>query len=556
MRMAFGAAAMLLACCGGALGQVVISEVSVNPPAGLTDEEFAYIELYGCPNLDLTGYMVAVVKGGRDPDGDDVIGQPGFVDTNRDIPEVDEAFALDGWSLDENGYFVIAFTDFPNNLTTQNPLRPNPAFTGPLVGENPLNKRFLNGATAFALHIVSGDEVGQIATAGSTNILLIRRRPNDTRVSPLNQRPDYLAGHAWEKDTLVDVNFDSEIDRGGETSVPQIPGQPAGNPNLEPYQLVDELAWSDDGGKEYMRDSDNEISDTPAFNPDSATRIRYYLDNPMLGFRTVDDPMAMGGFRIEPTRTADEAFVYGEVDAGPIPNPVSGGTITGQVYTSDLEAAPGDMNRPLTKAPTDQTALGYDGSCDPEPDDGDLPLPPTCTPTPSGMFLIDDIDAGGLPMTPGFENSGAGITQFQFIPGDLDFDMDVDADDLTIAQNLLGATLDDQVVGTFGMEWRWQGPAFQQVLALLKLVDDGEAVTQADIDVIADQVEPVNVCVFDFNNDGSIDGADFGAFGAAFGSMAGDMNYAAQADSNNDGVVDGADFGSFGAEFGRTDCLQ
>ena len=67
---------------------------------------------------------------------------------------------------------------------------------------------------------------------------------------------------------------------------------------------------------------------------------------------------------------------------------------------------------------------------------------------------------------------------------------------------------------------------------------------------------PVNDCQFDFDNNGSVDGADFGTFGAAFGSMMGDANYNPQADSNNDGVVDGADFGALGAEFGRTDCLM
>ncbi len=64
-----------------------------------------------------------------------------------------------------------------------------------------------------------------------------------------------------------------------------------------------------------------------------------------------------------------------------------------------------------------------------------------------------------------------------------------------------------------------------------------------------------NICRFDFNNDGAVDGADFGDFGAAFGSATGDADYSEQADSNSDGVVDGADFGDFGAEFGRADCL-
>ena len=54
----------------------------------------------------------------------------------------------------------------------------------------------------------------------------------------------------------------------------------------------------------------------------------------------------------------------------------------------------------------------------------------------------------------------------------------------------------------------------------------------------------------DFNNDGQIDGADFGVFGAAFGAMTGDPAYLAAADFNGDGRIDGADFGTFGAAFG------
>ncbi len=67
---------------------------------------------------------------------------------------------------------------------------------------------------------------------------------------------------------------------------------------------------------------------------------------------------------------------------------------------------------------------------------------------------------------------------------------------------------------------------------------------------------PTNTCAADFNDDGVVDGADFGAFGAAFGSSTGDASYDEAADFNDDGVIDGADFGAFGAQFGRSDCLE
>ncbi|MEM1424763.1 MAG: hypothetical protein AAGH64_12275 [Planctomycetota bacterium] len=65
-----------------------------------------------------------------------------------------------------------------------------------------------------------------------------------------------------------------------------------------------------------------------------------------------------------------------------------------------------------------------------------------------------------------------------------------------------------------------------------------------------------NACVGDFDNDGDVDLGDFGVFGAAFGSVSGDMNYDPAADFDKDGDVDLGDFGVFGAEFGRTDCLD
>jgi subtilisin-like proprotein convertase family protein len=68
--------------------------------------------------------------------------------------------------------------------------------------------------------------------------------------------------------------------------------------------------------------------------------------------------------------------------------------------------------------------------------------------------------------------------------------------------------------------------------------------------------ELINICAFDFDNSGAVDGADFGIFGAAFGSSSDDPNYLPAADANGDGVIDGADFGAFGAEFGRADCLE
>ncbi|GAB4546867.1 MAG: hypothetical protein Tsb0013_06110 [Phycisphaerales bacterium] len=65
-----------------------------------------------------------------------------------------------------------------------------------------------------------------------------------------------------------------------------------------------------------------------------------------------------------------------------------------------------------------------------------------------------------------------------------------------------------------------------------------------------------NQCQADFDNDGDVDLGDFGIFGSAFGSVAGDANYDSSADFDTDGDVDLGDFGIFGLQFGRTDCLS
>jgi hypothetical protein len=52
----------------------------------------------------------------------------------------------------------------------------------------------------------------------------------------------------------------------------------------------------------------------------------------------------------------------------------------------------------------------------------------------------------------------------------------------------------------------------------------------------------------DSNNDGTIDGTDFGDFGAVFARTIANLPF----DQNNDGTVDGTDFAEFGARFART----
>ena len=61
--------------------------------------------------------------------------------------------------------------------------------------------------------------------------------------------------------------------------------------------------------------------------------------------------------------------------------------------------------------------------------------------------------------------------------------------------------------------------------------------------------QPILERTADFDGDGTVDGTDFGIYGAATGSTVGDAAYNWMCDFNNDGQIDGADFGDFGAQF-------
>jgi hypothetical protein len=438
-RFKIGAVCALLACAGSASAQLVFNEIAEDPFG--EDDSNEFIELYGCPNMPLDGYIIALVKGGADFDGDDQL------DTAGAAPEIDECVALDGYSTDANGFFVITFDQPLNFADFPYPLDPNPGFMGLVDSFN--DRKWLNAGAAYTMHINNPDNpdpLGNLESGNSSTYLLIRRRPFDTRVSALGVNPvEFQAGHRWAKDYDVDVNFDGKIDFGDEmTAFPQTRGAVS---NLKPFQIVDQVAFSNAGGKEYVNDSQDEISDTPSFNPDNMSRVEYYLENPMRGDRTRD---TMTGFDILTTRSADEAWIYGESISGSVDNPFAPGTYTGQLYDTSLGVVPSEANRPQSKSPTDQNATGFDGTCDPEPDNGGLPAPNNGCVATGGPFLFTDIDVTGMTVTPGTFNdhpTNPSIEQFRWTDADLDFDGDVDADDLTIANTFLGATLDDQEMG-------------------------------------------------------------------------------------------------------------
>ena len=486
------ALAGLSVCAGASQAQVVINEVYENPPGDAqgNDDVLEFIELYGEPGMDLTGYAIGLFKGGSD----------GEFNEPNDIPDVyaelDEAFSLDGLSLGPNGFLVLY-----NGTDSQSLI---PLFTPAQT----------TGVSFFDAHIQNPNDVnGNLQNDYSSSYLLIRKRPHHSVVDGVSV---YEQGYAMWKDENPDVDFDGKLDFGVEVPLTRDLGIPAAPPpsRLDPMQIIDEIAWSNAGGKEYVRTSEHELSDTPGFNPDAATRIRYFGANPMLGLRINSDGETV------PTRTADESWIYGEVTGASID------------FTYDAAAY---------GAPTDQ---GGDG------------------------FMDISIDNAGdvFKITPGDYNdhAGTGIAQFRFVVGDLDFDGDADADDLALFDaQLLGADFDateDYIDPDTGMPiadpdnpgTNFQSYIFQNRLANAYLAarsldpsDGQDAPSMADRDVLAALVGPVMCNDADFAAPlGELNFFDVSAFLSAFNAAD------SAADLNSDGMFNFFDVSLFLSAYG------
>lgn len=524
IRHAFGLALVAgLSSVAGA--QVVINELFENPPGSSTvDDAWEFIELYGRPGMSLNGYAIALLKGGADEDGNNIPGPlPAGWDAGDHVPEIDEAFFLDGLTLGANGLLVLH-----NNTSggTSN----IPALSDPQTTVARWKLRHIPNPNDPA--------AGRLRNDGSSTYVLVRRRPGHS-LSGTGQSV-YAPVYRWWKDEDPDVNFDSVVDYGTETIVPAVPAE-AINPArmLEPYQMVDEIAWSNAGGKEYGRSSEQEISDTPGFNPDAVSRVAFYAVNPGAGTRFADGAPV-------PTRMADEEMIYGDV-------PFLAGA-TALFYNSSDNPVNSTAFAPAgftqAKGPTDPAGPTYDGSCD--PDAG------ACSPAP-GPYRFRDINTRGYRLTPGRFNdvnstsiTGSNIVQFRFTPGDANFDGVVDLADLRLVCDArmtnagLGAGLDDTTptLGADGVTivdaYDFQGRALQSLLVMTGLSqDDGpggvnsDRVTTSDVNALRVQlgfgVAP------DQNGDGLVNSADLAAL---LGSWNSDSPVA---DVNCDGFVNSAD---------------
>jgi len=457
LRGLLSGAAALAVHAGAASAQVVINEVFENPP-GSTDTAWEYIELYGVPGTDLTGYAVACLKGGVDEDGDGIPGPIPIdldVDAGDEYAEIDEAYQLDGIVIPANGFVVI----YRGGGVLVN------------MNNNPAAAQTVKVSTT-SRHIPSTDTPGQLANDISSTYVLVRRRPLHSTSGGASV---YGAGYAWRKDVAHDVDLDSDIDCGSEDVVV---GSNSGfapttaSLGLEPYQMVDDLGWSNAGGKEYTRSEQNQISDTPDFNPDGVSRVNYFGRNPRVGWRF------NGSGELAFSRIADEEFIYGDivsVAAGP-----------------DLLR----FGTGIVKGPTDPNGPRYDGTCNPDdPNAG-------CTPNPAGAYVFQDLSSlDQYRMTPGVSNAHptVGVQQVTFAAGDFNFDKVANVEDLYEINRRLGASLDDTEPFTTDNNtpkdpsddctynrYTYQGRAFNGLLAMFAMAPTDAGGLNASIVTIAD----------------------------------------------------------------------
>ncbi|HEX8878061.1 MAG TPA: hypothetical protein VF777_15035, partial [Phycisphaerales bacterium] len=530
----------LFAAAGSA--QVVLNEIWSNPAGGGSsgDDRWEFIELYGTPGMKLDGYMIASVFGGAD-DANDIPGPlPAGWDQGDELPEIDEAWSLDGLTIGSNGFLVLYNNNGNNSLLL------------------PLLPAATSRATFASRHIPTTDVAGRIKNDGSATFVLLRKRPFHTLVSNGNGgfvsqydgNAGYFAGtrYAWRKDVNHDVNYDGKIDlngigtTGGNPNSPETPVDsedtsyaviPTPPPvSLEPYQMIDDVAWSNGGGKEYVRSQDQEISGTSGFNPDAVSRVAYYGTNPNLGDRLNSSNVVVA------TNTADEEFIYGDILVN-----------SARAYDTVNSAGP--------------TVPGQ---------------------TPGSRF--NRRSGGGFLVTPGNFNDGTttgagagGVTQFRFVQGDFNFDGIVSCADRELLVSRQGATLDDTITfvndrGTPAIIddivipdwWKWQGRAFNGVVAMLNMsTTDGTGgtnsagVTAADLaafDGLFPSICPAS-CPADLNGDTFVDDSDFVLFAIAYNILDctdPSMPAGCPADLNKDQFVDDTDFVIFAAAYNELLC--
>lgn len=265
MARKFLTALTIAALAGSAFASdAVINEVVTDPDGGNGgDTENEFIELFGCPEASLDGYVVLVINS----DGSD---------------EIDEAFHFPtsggDYKFNEDGYFVILSTSGTSSDSLSDQAADSNVYEA-------LPSSVTDGGTftgdrheaSFAELETASEAFGKLANTGSITIVLL------CDVDPAD---------------LGDLQKDDAVPTTG--GVADYPGT-----------LLDEIAWTDNGGNEWTESEANEFDYSPGFNPDYAIRVANITDD------VVDTSIDIGGG--EPYRDAYSEWYMGEIDSNPNP---------------------------------------------------------------------------------------------------------------------------------------------------------------------------------------------------------------------------------------------
>lgn len=417
---------LLLSCTSGLRAQVVFNEIFENPPGHSRQEVgWEYIELYGAPGTKLDGLAILVLKGGRDDNRD---GVPEL------FPHLDEVFVLDGCALSSDGFFTLVGSSNDGH----SPIRMRCLEYSPPAEVRDHVRQF---SDTYPIQSSNRSISSRLDNHGSSTYLLVYIDPEDT------------ARHNLIPGALIDNDFNSELD-----TFLTVDDQKLKWPTM---QVLDEVAWSHKGGKEYTVLEDHEITETTGLNPDCISRIRYYPGNPMRGHRTKDVLSSRGEmvrFEVRSTTTADESYIFGVLNTEYFPDRL--------VYFDGYDLQGWNQLR----GPTDRSRTPYGNlSADPEPDQN--PFPGFVPRDPAGSLYFDDMRPVSFTLTPGSFNDSASnnIRQHRFLPGDANFDGKLDQSDLDLTRALIGAELHEQLPSEAGFRFQWQCEAAQQILAIRSL---------------------------------------------------------------------------------------
>lgn len=249
---------VLAALAGTAFGQqstLKLNEILVNAE-GEPDEECQYIELFGCPNTSLEDLAIIVIDS--------------YDDDGTLVTEIDECwyFSSSKYKTDQYGYFVL--WNSGSNSQTPSTARASSQIYAELPEDlsqiNEDNSTFNSAnprweACFEEVRNTDGENCGNIKNNGSKTFLLVDLSLS-TNVSLAEIR----------KDVACDTNSDSELDG-----------------DLQNLYVIDQFAWSHDGGKEYTTNEADEWDFAAGWNPEGASRVDTTSTGYDQGTRFIED---------------------------------------------------------------------------------------------------------------------------------------------------------------------------------------------------------------------------------------------------------------------------